>query len=328
MNLRSEDVTLIVHGVGGMQVTVETNCYLLKIWVKTAKGTLRPHQLVCYGLDRIAEVNRHIPPKALPKIFPDVALHELVRPTKIRLLISYKEGQLVPQKMRAVGDLVLWDGPLGKTVGGSHPNLLEDIEVTAHGSRTHFAHSMRTAAVAYKEVAGKSPGHLPELTEPVTSATNRDFLDWWRWDSIGAACEPRCGVCRCGNWQPGGKEMTISEERELQQIKNGLSYVSGDHHSKKPHWHAKYPWVDDPTTLPNNRRAVEATFLRTEKQLAKEPKWKPAYSAQVHEMVERNAAVQLSKEEVASWSGPVWYISHLIAPNPHCDYASLPCLEQ
>lgn len=48
LNLRSEDVTLIVHGVGGMQVTVETKRYLLKIWVMTSRGTLRSHQLVCW----------------------------------------------------------------------------------------------------------------------------------------------------------------------------------------------------------------------------------------------------------------------------------------
>lgn len=142
-------------------------------------------------------------------------------------------------------------------------------------------------------------------------------MNWWKWDSIGAACEPRCGGCRCGNCQPGGKEMSISAERELEQIKSGLTYTNGDHHSEKPHWHAKYPWLEDPATLPNNRRAVEATFLRTEKQLATEPNWKAAYKAQVHEMVERRAAIKLSKEDSASWTGPVWYISHLIAPNPH-----------
>lgn len=109
--------------------------------------------------------------------------------------------------------------------------------------------------------------------------------------------------------------MTISEEKELEQIKSGLTYIGGDHHSKNPHWHASYPWVEDPATLPNNRKAVEATFRRTEKQLAKKPQWKAAYKAQVHEMIERNAAVKLSK--MASWSGPAWYIRHLIAPNPH-----------
>ncbi|XP_062416584.1 uncharacterized protein LOC119218794 [Pungitius pungitius] len=317
LNLRSEDVTLTVHGVGGMQVTVETKRYLLKIRVTTPRGTLRSHQLVCYGLDSIAEVHQHVLPKRLQKIFPDIPLHELIRPTKIKLLISHKEGQLVPQKVRSVGDLVLWDGPLGKTVGGSHPELFENVTVTAHGSRAHFARSMRTAAAQYKEVSCNGSARPPSFTQATTCAAGRDFMNWWRWDSIGAACEPRCGGCRCGNCQPGGKEMTISEERELEQIKSGLTYVSGDHHSEKPHWHAKYPWMEDPETLPNNRRAVEATFLRTEKQLAREPEWKNAYKTQVRDMVERGAAVNLMKEELMSWTGPVWYVSHLIAPNPH-----------
>ncbi|KAK5862062.1 hypothetical protein PBY51_017494 [Eleginops maclovinus] len=269
LNLQSEDVTLIVHGVGGMQVTVETKRYLLKIRVTTSKGTLRSHQLVCYGLNSIAEVNRHVPPKRLQKIFPDVPLHKLVRPTKIKLLISQKEGQLIPQKVRSVGDLVLWDGPLGTTVGGSHPDLLEDVTITAHGSRTHFARSMRTAAAEYKEIICKGSLEQPPLTQATTCAASKDFLDWWRWDRIGAACEPRCGGCRCGHCQPGGKEMTISEERELEQIKSGLTYVTGDRHSEKPHWHAKYPWIEDPVTLPNNRRAVEATFMRTEKAITR-----------------------------------------------------------
>lgn len=317
LNLRSEDVTLVVHGVGGMQVTVETKRYLLKIRVTTPKGTLKSYQLVCYGLDSIAEVNRHVSPKRLQKIFPDVPPNELVRPTKIKLLIGHKEGQLVPQKVRSVGDLVLWDGPLGKTVGGSHPDLLEEVTVSAHGSRTHFAHSMRSAAAAYREISCKGPLFQPPATLATTSAASRDFMDWWRWDSIGAACEPRCGGCRCGNCQPGGKEMTLSEERELEQIKSGLTYITGDHHSEEPHWHARYPWIEDPVTLPNNRRAVKATFLRTEKQLAKELEWKAAYKAQVYDMVERNAAIKLSKEQLENWIGPVWYISHLIAPNPH-----------
>ncbi|KAK7933354.1 hypothetical protein WMY93_004250 [Mugilogobius chulae] len=282
LHLRSEDVTLVVHGVGGMQVKVETKRYLLKIRVSTPKGTLRSHQLVCYGLDSIAEIHHHVSASQLQKIFPDIPLQDLTRPTQIQLLISHKEGRLVPQKVRSVGDLVLWDGPLGKTVAGSHPDLVEKVDVSAHASRTHFARSMRTAAT-----------------------------------SIGAACEPKCGGCRCGKCQPGGKEMTLSEERELELVKSGLTYVAGDHHCDDPHWHAKYPWTEDPAVLPGNKRAVEATFMRTERQLAKEPEWKAAYKAQVHDMVERKAAIKLSKEVLESWSGPVWYISHLIAPNPH-----------
>ncbi len=153
--------------------------------------------------------------------------------------------------------------------------------------------------------------------ETRSTVVGREFLDWWRWDSIGAACEPMCGGCRCGNCQPGGKDMTLSEERELEMIRQGLSYVKSDAHSQEPHWDTKYPWIEDPSSLHNNRNAVEATFLRTEKQLKKEPEWCAAYTSQVHEMVERGAAKKLSKETIADWKGPVWYVSHLVAPNPH-----------
>ncbi len=111
--------------------------------------------------------------------------------------------------------------------------------------------------------------------------------------------------------------MSLAEERELEMVREGLTYVLKDGHSKEPHWHAKYPWIEDPASLPNNRGAVEATFLRTEKQLAKEPEWKAAYSAQVKDMLDRGAAVKLSESAIANWDGPVWYVSHLIAPNPH-----------
>ena len=79
LKLQNEDVTLVVHGVGGMKVSVETKRYLLKIHVSTPKGTLKAHQLVCYGLDSIAEIHKHVPARKLQKIFSDVPLHELKR---------------------------------------------------------------------------------------------------------------------------------------------------------------------------------------------------------------------------------------------------------
>lgn len=69
--------------------------------------------------------------------------------------------------------------------------------------------------------------------------------------------------------------MTLAEERGMELVRNGLTYVTGDHHSPDPHWHANYPWTENPASLPNNKRAVEATFLSLEKQLAKEPSSSP-----------------------------------------------------
>jgi len=61
--------------------------------------------------------------------------------------------------------------------------------------------------------------------------------------------------------------MTLVEERELEIIREGLTYVEEDSHSRSPHWDTKYPWIQDPAILPCNRSGVESLFLRTEKQL-------------------------------------------------------------
>lgn len=322
LQLRGEDVTLVVQGVGEMVMTVATKKYSLRVRVKTPEGKERAHELLCYGLDKIAKVHEAVTPQQLKKFFPEVATDDLVRPKQIELLISHREGRLAPQRTKVIGDLVLWEGPLGKTVGGAHPSLYESVDVTMHKSKTHFARSLRTAVVSYRETPkvlerGQLDQHDNVQVPRSTTTANKEILDWWKWDSIGAACEPKCGGCRCGGCQPGGKEMTLGEERELEKIKEGLSYVTEDEHSKSPHWDAAYPWRVDPLTLPNNKRGVEATFLSTERRLNKDPEWKTAYAAQVHEMVARGAAVKLNKEDIDQWEGPVWYISHLIAPNPH-----------
>ncbi|XP_078789161.1 uncharacterized protein LOC144984490 [Oryzias latipes] len=324
LKLQSEKVTLVVHGVGGMTMKVSTQRYLLRVRIKAPKGTVASHELVCYGLEEIARVYDVITPEKMKTFFPDIDLEQLKRPKEIELLISHREGRLAPQRMKVIGDLVLWESPLGITVGGAHPDLFEDVEVLVQESRTHFARSMRTAVVKFEEIYRDPKTDCnPDLRKQdvtnvkCTTATNHEFLKWWRWESIGAACEPKCGGCQCGNCQAGGKEMTLAEERELEIIKEGLTYVMEDSHVKSPHWHARYPWKEDPTILPNNKHTVELTFLKTEKQLDRDPMWKAAYTTQIHEMIERGAAIELTKKSKMNWTGPVWYVSHLVAPNPH-----------
>lgn len=150
--------------------------------------------------------------------------------------------------------------------------------------------------------------------QPKTHLLAECFFDWWRWDSIGPACEPKCGGCRCGKCQPGGKKMTLSKERALEVIRKGLTYVKADAHSSKPHWDTVL--VDRKPGL-NNRSGGEAIFLRTEKRLKREPEWKTAYRAQVHEMVESRAAKKLSVETICCSKGLVRHVSYLVAPNPH-----------
>ena len=91
---------------------VRTRRYLLRVRVKTPIGTERAHELICYGLNEIANIHKVIKPEQLKKFFPEVNLGD----QSIELLISHREGRLAPQRVRVIGDLVLWEGPLGKTV--------------------------------------------------------------------------------------------------------------------------------------------------------------------------------------------------------------------
>ncbi|XP_061661725.1 uncharacterized protein LOC133492908 [Syngnathoides biaculeatus] len=119
-----------------------------------------------------------------------------------------------------IGDLVLWDGPLGKTVGGTHTDLFEKVSLAPHTSKTHFSRSMRATGVKYQELS--VIGGFKAETKSMVA--DKEFHNWWKWDSIGAACRPKCGGCRCGNCQPGGKEMILSKGGELVIIKKDLGY--------------------------------------------------------------------------------------------------------
>ncbi|CAI5658447.1 unnamed protein product [Oreochromis niloticus] len=317
LGLTGEPITLVVHGVGGMEAKVETKRYLVSINVATKKGTWRLHEMVCYGLEEIANVGHVMDSEHLEKFFPgSVEPGELIRPEKIELLISTREG-LAPQRMMRCGDLVLWDGPLGKTISGAHPDLFEDVEVTARFSSTHFGCSMKTESQRVAALHNCCPKPKNSIEVGTTNTSNAEIIKWLQWDSIGAACDPVCGGCRCGKCAPGGKETSLADERELEIIRGGLTFKLSDNHSDKPNWDAKYPWKEDPATLPNNRKAVEATFLKSEKRLEKDPLWKAAYAKQVRDMLARGAVIQLSQTVLDEWKGAVWWINHLMAPNPH-----------
>lgn len=52
------------------------------------------------------------------------------------------------------------------------------------------------------------------------------------------------------------------DEQELEVVREGLTYITKDSHTDEPNWNARYLCL---VSLPNNRKAVEAKFLRTEK---------------------------------------------------------------
>ena len=103
----------------------------------------------------------------------------------------------------------------------------------------------------------------------------------------------------------------FGEQQEIDLIRRNLIY---DRENER--WVTKYPWTKDPAPLPNNYNSALATLKSCEKTLLRDEKWAEVYSQQIQDMVNRNVARKLSKEEASNWSGPVFYISHLAVRNP------------
>ena len=46
--------------------------------------------------------------------------------------------------------------------------------------------------------------------------TDRELLDYFKEENIGAECNPKCGGCLCGKCPLGAKKMSLKDEREYE----------------------------------------------------------------------------------------------------------------
>ena len=138
--------------------------------------------------------------------------------------------------------------------------------------------------------------------------------DFFSMESLGISCSPACGSCKCGKCHPGAKNMTLLEEKELELIKKGLKFDSD-----KGRWVAKYPWIKEPNTLPQNKYIAIATLESTEKRLKKKPLHAETYRRQMDDMLNRKVARKVSEQELIDYRGPKFYISHhdVLKPDSH-----------
>ena len=110
---------------------------------------------------------------------------------------------------------------------------------------------------------------------------------------------------KCGKCSLGAKDYTIQEERELELIEPNLTFNSEDNT-----WTVEYPWIKDPNNLPDNRKVAMAKLAATERRLRKNADHAKVYDEQIKDMVARNVARKLSKEELTNYTGPTHYIAH------------------
>ena len=271
LKLMGKPTELSLVKVGG--VTEKVQSFVYNVPLKDKHG--RKHVIKAYGIEEISSQIKKVDIEGAICFFPDLRAEDIQRPSGfIDLLVGFNYANLHPVRKKAHGHLLVMENDFGKCLGGSH-------------------HNMKECTV----------NHLDQvLIHHVTMHTNA-LDDFMNSEGLGICCTPRCGSCRCGTCSLGGKNCTLKEEKEHQLIETNLVH-------KVDHWETKYPWIEDPQFLPNNRLAAEAMLFSTEQRLRRDPARAKTYQEQVVDMIERGVAVKLSKKEQSEYKGPVHYLPH------------------
>ena len=290
MNLTGKPVKLGMEVVGGKTTLVDTKVYSMRLMKEDGHSVT----IEAFGLEKISSQIDQVDIREAAKLLR-VKAAEINRPSSggIDLLIGQQYAAFHPVRKRASGHLLLMSNDFGgNVIAGSHPMVK-----TTLGEITQTCLKARNAFVMH---------------------TGGKVESFFEIEGLGVMCEPRCGGCKCGTCQLGGKNMSLREEAEYQMIVEGIQFDE-----TKGRWLANYPWVRPPEELPDNRNMAMAILKSTEKRLLRNKDRADTYNEQIHDMLRRNAARHVSDEEVVNYAGGKFYISHFEVLNPKSK--STPC---
>ena len=305
---RLKQVKLELTTLGGS--TVEEDSWLCEVKLMACDNSvITIHAL---SIQRLAgSINKPLDRAILKKLFPRIDSKLLMKDSgPIDILIGNDLLGFHPRKeIASAGQhLQVCSGPFGLCVQGSHPAL---------GNSNNIPSSFFINIISTQDspaITATHPQHS-EFSASVqcylTKAEKASLGEFIQGEDLGVEVQPRCGACQCGKCPIRGHTYSFKEEQELQIIRNNLKYDP-----EKKRWTTSYPWIVNPSTLPDNYAAALATLRNTERTLKKDLAWSEIYSAQIQDMVDRGVARKLSKEEINSWNGPKYYISHLAVQNP------------
>ena len=290
MKLNGRPVDLKITVVGGESKSMKS--YVYKLVLHSTQG--QKTEIEAYGIQTISS---KIEAVALDKLSDRLQIQrgKLSRPQEgeVDVLIGQQHAALYPVRVKSSGNLILMENDFGLVVAGTCAVTTVDSQMS-----TDFR-SIREADVM----------HI------VAESTSMDFFEI---EGLGVKCEPRCGGCRCGTCHPGGKEMSLQEEKEYSMIEDGLRFCE-----ESRCWEASYPWIKSPAGLPNNRCVAMATLRSAEKRLKKSKELGATYNEQIEDMVSRGASRIISEDELGRYTGPKFYIHHFEVMNPKSK--STPC---
>ena len=132
--------------------------------------------------------------------------------------------------------------------------------------------------------------------------TDREILNFFKEESIGAETNPRCGSCECGRCALGTQQMSLKEEREYKKFRDNM-YLdeAGTEADPGPYWRTRYPWSVPKEDLIDNLPAVTAIMHTTMRKLNKDPQWREIYESQLRDLINNRFAREVTEAELIEW---------------------------
>ena len=143
------------------------------------------------------------------------------------------------------------------------------------------------------------------IKEALVCQINVTVEDFYSIEKLGVEVFPECGSCKCGRCQPGGRCMSLKDEREYKLIEDGLTYIK-----EERRFVARYPFIKYPRNLPNNRKAVFGMLKSPERRLMRNPINAKIYQTQIEEMIKRKVCKKLEEPEIENYKGPLFFLTH------------------
>ena len=240
-----------------------------------------------YGIDSI--MSSSVPDMMMLKKYfphvPDEALKGLVE-KEVDILLGMNMNHLMPaggkgknqhQGMRAKTSLF----GSGWVLGGCH----KDLKASSH-EFYQKAGIMRAAKVQV----------IPESFS----------INFWESENMGVLPPPKCDRCtachQSGTCSDRNRLLNEKQQAELDVISEKTKIIDDQI------W-CDYPFKKDPACLKYNRAAAIKVAEKVERDLVRDG-LHDVYNEQVQAILDRGAAVRLTKQEMEEWAGAVNYITH------------------
>ena len=310
LKLSGEDVLLEVEGVGGVKTEVDSKIY--KVPVTDIYGI--EHTVECYGMDVITSPANPPEPESYAKLCAKfhVKPEQMRRPKYIDLLLSMREHYLLSDhKESSIAGMALYKGPLGLVFGGLDRELRFEHHKIAFNSTKVVVRTVPSCVMR---------ATVKEVTRSFTVKTDKEILDFFKEESIGAQANPACGGCLCGNCALGGRQMSLKDEKSYDFFFKGMRYdKDGTSEDPGPYWRINFPWIVDKNELVDNKAAVVGVMNATMRKLEKDKQWRSVYEQQLKDLLSKGFAREVPESEIEEKKAAGWktyYIAHQMALNP------------